>query len=281
MSPSWSPDGRWIAYLSDATGEYEIYVIAQDGSGSPRQVTFDGTVWRFPPVWSPDSDLMAFGDKKRRLWIVDVGTGDTTLVDTGKQGDLDGYTWSPDSRWLAYQTAHDSRLPGIAVYSLDDGKSRLLGDGLTVDFQPAFGTDGRYLFFLSFRDYPIRFSDFEFNFLYDGATRIYAAALDPSAPPLFPPKSDEERGEESSEGTTTCRWRKARSSTGTRPTARSSTSTATTSRNARTNRSSRGCSPSGSRPTARCSCTVRDRRGLSRSPSPSQMEKRVGSISPH
>ena len=198
MSAAWSPDGRWIAYLSDATGEYELYVVAQDGSAPPRQVTRDGEVWRFPPVWSPDSSRLAFGDKKRRLWIVDAATGDPSLVDTGTQGDLDGYTWSPDSRWLAYHTTHDSRLQGIAVYSVDDRTRRLLGDGMTVDFQPVFGADGRYLFFLSIRDYPIRFSDFEFNFLYDGATRIYAAALDPSAAPLFPPRSDEEKGEEPS-----------------------------------------------------------------------------------
>jgi tricorn protease len=199
MSPAWSPDGRRIAYLSDATGEYEIWVVAQDGSGSPRQVTHDGEVWRFPPVWSPDARHLAFADRKRRLFVLDVETGEATLVDTGNQGDLDGYRWSPDGRWIVYQTFHPTRLRGIGLYSLDDRSTRLLGDGLTHDFQPVFGADGRTLFFLSLRDYPIRFSDFEFNFLYDGATAIYAATLDPAAPALFPPRSDEETGPASSE----------------------------------------------------------------------------------
>jgi tricorn protease len=193
ISPAWSPDGKWIAYLSDATGEYEVYVRGQDGSDQPRQLTRDGEVWRFEPVWSPDSERLAFGDRLRRLWILEVDSGKQILVDTASHGDLDTYAWSPDGRWLTYETAHTSRLPAVAVYSLDDRRTRVLGDGLTDDSGPAFGADGNYLFFLSNRDYRIRFSDFEFNFLYDGATRIYAAALDPAAPALFPPRSDEEQ----------------------------------------------------------------------------------------
>ena len=132
----------------------------------------------------------------RRLWILEIESGKQTLVDTAGQGDIETYVWSPDGRWLAYETAHASRLPAIAVYSLDDRRTQILGDGLTDDSAPAFGADGNYLFFLSNRDYRIRFSDFEFNFLYDGATRIYAAALDPAAPALFPPRSDEEETDE-------------------------------------------------------------------------------------
>src|SRR5690606_3846923 len=72
ISVAWSPDGKWISYLSDATGEYEIYVRPQDGSGAPKRVTSDGGVWRFPPVWSPDSKKLAFADSANRLHFVEV-----------------------------------------------------------------------------------------------------------------------------------------------------------------------------------------------------------------
>ncbi|MCP4663077.1 MAG: acetyl-CoA synthetase [bacterium] len=198
MDPAWSPDGRWIAYLSDAGGEYELTLRAQDGSGEPRRLTTDGGVWRFPPVWSPDSAKIAFSDQLRRLRFVEVETGKLTDVDTGKQADILNYGWSPDSRWLAYGTSHDTRLPGLAVYSLDTGKVMVLGDGLTFDFEPVWSSDGKTLFFLSNRDYQLRQSVFEFNYIYDRATRVYAASLDPEAPPLFPLKSDEEEGNEES-----------------------------------------------------------------------------------
>lgn len=111
IDPTWSPDGEQIAYFSDESGEYELYVRPQDGSGEPRQLTRVGGVWRFAPAWSPDSEKIAFGDRGRRLWILDVASGDLTEVDSGSQGDLDTYSFSPDSRWMAYEKFHDSRLP--------------------------------------------------------------------------------------------------------------------------------------------------------------------------
>ncbi|HBK55499.1 MAG TPA: hypothetical protein DDZ76_04330, partial [Xanthomonadales bacterium] len=92
-SVAWSPDGRWIAYLSDASGEYELYLRAQDGSGEPRRITRDGDVWRFAPKWSPDSRLLAYADKKQRLRVVDLD-GRTREVDSSRQQDLTSYTWS-------------------------------------------------------------------------------------------------------------------------------------------------------------------------------------------
>jgi tricorn protease len=192
MAPTWSPDGRTIAYLSDATGEYELYLRPQ-GGGEARRLTTDGGVWKLPPVWSPDSTKIAFGDRRQRLRIIDVATGAITEVDKGTREDLAVYGWSPDSRWLVYEKSHDTRIPGLAVYSVDRKQAFALGDGLTPDSSPVFSSDGKYLFFLSDRDFNLTFSAFEFNYLYTGATRIYAAALTPDVPALFPPKSDEEK----------------------------------------------------------------------------------------
>jgi len=199
--PTWSPDGRWIAYLSDESGEYEIYLRPGDGSGEPKRLTTDGNVWRFAPVWSPDSEKLAFGDRARKLWILDVDSGELTEVDKGRAGDLNVYAFSPDSRWLAYEkTYEESLLVGITLYSLESGERFALGDGLTNDYNPTWSTDGHYLFFLSDRDYNIQFSGFEFNYLYADPTRVYAAALNGDAPALFPPRSDEEEvAEEESE----------------------------------------------------------------------------------
>jgi tricorn protease len=191
-SPAWSPDGRWIAYFSDATGEMELYIRSQDGRDEPRQVTRDSRVWRYPAVWSPDAEKLAFADSSSRLYILDVSSGVVTEVDKGRRGDLDVYRWSPDSRWVVYETTHpETDQPVLAVYSLASAIHSVLGDGLSFDYNPVFGANGKYLFFQSDRDYNINFSDFEFNFVYDNASRIYAAALDPETDHLFPMKSDE------------------------------------------------------------------------------------------
>jgi tricorn protease len=148
------------------------------------------------PVFSPDGTKLAWGDRAQRLRVVDVATGKVTEVDRSGFEDLDVYSFSPDSRWLVYEKSHATRLPGLWAASLETGKAFPLGDGLTADFSPAFSADGKYLFFLSNRDYAPTFSALEFSYVYPKATRVYAAALTPSVPHLFPPKSDEEKGKE-------------------------------------------------------------------------------------
>ncbi|MFC4728052.1 S41 family peptidase [Coralloluteibacterium thermophilus] len=190
-SVAWSPDGRWIAYYSDASGEYELYIRAQDGSGEPRRITHDGDIWRFTPVWSPDSARLAFGDKRQRLRVVEVASGRIVEVDRSTREDITDYTWSPDSRWLAYVKTGPGRNPSIWVHDLASGRSSALTDGTAPVSSPAFDPEGRWLYFLSDRDYNLAFSSYEFNWLYNRSTRIYAAALQADGPALFLPRSDE------------------------------------------------------------------------------------------
>ncbi|MGD9387711.1 MAG: PDZ domain-containing protein [Gammaproteobacteria bacterium] len=196
ISVAWSPDGRWISYLSDATGEYELYIRAQDGSGEPRQVTRDGNTWRFPPVWSPDSKKLAFADSNNTLSIVDVDSGRMTVVDSTRYTsssfrNLTQYTWSPDSQWLAYTKVNESFNSSIWIYSLDSGKVSQLTTDATNEQSPAFDPKGRYLYFTSTRDWNLVFSSYQFNYLYNDATRLYAATLAADGPALNRPRSDE------------------------------------------------------------------------------------------
>ncbi|HEX5717784.1 MAG TPA: PDZ domain-containing protein [Thermoanaerobaculia bacterium] len=199
MDAVWSPDGRWIAYLSDRSGEYEVYVRPSDGSGEERRVTTGGKVWRFPPLWSPDSKKIAFGDSDQHLFWVDVQSGKTTEADYSDREDIFDYRWSPDSRWLTYTKEVETQLDSIWVYSLDTRKATRLTSGLTDDTNPVFSPDGRYLYFLSNRDFNLTFSGFEFSYVYTDPTRVYVAVLSKEGPALFLPTSDEEEWEE--EGT--------------------------------------------------------------------------------
>jgi tricorn protease len=148
--------------------------------------------WIFTPSWSPDSKRLAFADHRQRLRVVEVESGALADVDRGARGDLTSFAWSPDSRWLAYEKEL-GRLTGVWAWSVEEKRPVALSDGKTNDHDPAFSADGRHLFFLSERDYRLTFSAFEFNFVYTRATRVLAAALDPAAPALFPPKNDEEK----------------------------------------------------------------------------------------
>ena len=195
-SVAWSPDGRWISYLSDATGEYELYVRPQDGSGEPRQITRDSQVWRFPPVWSPDSKMLAFADSNNTLSVVDVDSGRVSVVDTTRYTsnsfrNLTQYTWSPDSKWLAYTKVNESFNSSIWVYSVASREATQLTTDATNEQSPAFDPQGRYLYFTSTRDWNLVFSSYEFNYLYNNATRIYAATLAADGPALNRPRSDE------------------------------------------------------------------------------------------
>lgn len=196
ISASWSPDGRSIAYLSDASGEYEIYVRAQDGSGEPRRLTTDGDIWRFPPVWSPDSRKLAYADKHQRLRVLDIASGKQTDVDRGVYDDIvdgndAGYVWSPDSAWLAYTKTNEAYIRQIWLYSVASGRTVAVTEPTTPAFNPAFDPNGRWLFFLSNRDWNLTFSAYEENYLYTNATRPYAVTLAADGPALYPLKSDE------------------------------------------------------------------------------------------
>jgi tricorn protease len=191
-SPAWSPDGKSIAYVSDVTGEYELWMRPADGSGDARQLTSGSAAWMFPPRWSPDSRRIAYADVAHGLRVLDVESGSIQDVARGRRSAITHYRWSPDSRWVVYSDAAPSDMSGIWVCDLDEGTNTLLSSGFSNDLAPVFSRDGQYMFFLSNRDFNLTFSSHEFRYVYTKATRVYAAALTADAPPFQPYRSDEE-----------------------------------------------------------------------------------------
>ncbi len=185
---SLSPDAGRAAYLSDASGEYEIYLQNLDG-GAPKRLTHDGGIWRFAPIWSPDGHHIAYADKQQRLRIVDVDSGDTKDVESSRHDDITEYRWSPDGRWLAYTLENDAGLMQIWMYSLKDGSRTPVTEPTSSAFSPAFDPDGRWLYFLSNRDFQLQFSAYEQNYLYANATRVYALSLGAAGPFLHEHKT--------------------------------------------------------------------------------------------
>ncbi|HEX7808523.1 MAG TPA: PDZ domain-containing protein, partial [Thermoanaerobaculia bacterium] len=189
----WSPDGKWIAYLSDKPGDYEVFVRSADNVGEDRQITKDGKAWRFAPIWSPDSKMLAYADKDHALHVVDVATGKVSDADRNQYGDITHYRWSPDSRWIAYTKTNNVGFSSIYVYNVPDAKVHRLTSGRTDDNEPVFDPKGRYLYFTSNRDFNLTFSGWEFNYVYTDPERVYVGILSNDGPALFLPQSDEEK----------------------------------------------------------------------------------------
>ncbi len=190
--PVWSPDGRWIAYASDRSGEYELYVRAQNGSGEERRITSFGSGFRSNLTWSPDSKKIAFAEGTLALAYVEVESGRVVRVDASEYDPINGFSWSPDSQWLAYAKTGATRFGRLFAYSVAESKSYAITDGRGDDAEPQFDPDGRFLFFRSKRIFTPRFSDFEKSFNFNDSTGLYVIPLRAEVVSPFAPKSDEE-----------------------------------------------------------------------------------------
>jgi tricorn protease len=196
----WSPDGSRIAYFSDRSGEFEIYVVDPLGDDESRQLTRLGPGYRHTPRWSPDGKRIAFTDQTLTLYYLDVDSGEVVTVDRAEVEPMDialeakpisDFDWSPDSRWLAYSKIGRDRVSNLHVYSLETGASRSVSNGLFNDFGPVFTRGGRHLLFVSNRRFDPTFCDFEWEMVYKNVAGIYALTLAADGEPLLPLLSDE------------------------------------------------------------------------------------------
>ncbi len=187
----WSPDGKWIAYNSDVTGENELYVRSQDGRGQPQQVTSGADTYYYRPVWSPDSKKLLWADRLQRLRYVDVNSKAVTQVDQDKWGEIQSYDWSPDSQWIAWARPEENDLPRVYIYSLADKKQTAVTDEWYGSGNVAFSDDGKYLLFASGRDFKPTFAEDEFENVYLDMQRVYLVTLAKDTEPPLGPRSDE------------------------------------------------------------------------------------------
>ena len=190
MYPRWSPDGKWVAYLSDISGEEEYYLASHDGKETV-QLTSDGDCHRYAPTWSPNSKMLTFADKNRKLYYIDIETKDITLIDRPERSRPRQISWSPDSKYLSYAKDIDNEITAIFVYSLLDKNLHQVTPGLSNDYSPVFSPCGKYLYFLSQRNFNPILSEYEFSFANAAIEDIYVVVLSNQEKSPFMPKCDE------------------------------------------------------------------------------------------
>lgn len=193
--PSWSPDGKYMAYWSDRSGEYELTIRESEKPGEERVLTAYGPGYRYQTYWSPDSKKMAFVDKAMDIYIYDIETGQTTHVDKQKhlfQYNLSGFSvsWSPDSRYLAFGKNLSNQQNAIAIYDYQTKTLREATSGFYNDMNPVFDPEGKYLYFMTNRDFSPIYSDFEGSWVYANATQIAALPLNKEVVSPLAPKND-------------------------------------------------------------------------------------------
>jgi tricorn protease len=195
--PAWSPDGKSIAYFSDASGEYQLYLRDQDGLRPPKVIDLgpDASFF-YAPHWSPDSKHIAYTDKHLRIWYVDVAGGKPVKIDTGLRGGFGATTelsWSPDSQWIAYTRDLESQLHAVFVYSLATHKSSQITDGMSNAAHPVFDPSGNTLYFTASTNNGPSDAGIDLSSL-DRATdsSVYVVVLSQKGASPVPPESDDE-----------------------------------------------------------------------------------------
>ncbi len=190
--PSWSPDGKYISWYSDASGEYEIYLLENKKGAIARQLTFGSSAWKYDLEWSPDNKYLLYFDRTMQLKLVNVENGKTTVVTHADRSEIRSYSFSPDSKWVTYDKEGANGLGAVWVYNLETARNSQLTNDLFNDGSPVFSKDGNYIYFVSDRDFNLDFSSFEFNYVYNKSMRVYALALRAESPRLFKDKNDTE-----------------------------------------------------------------------------------------
>ena len=190
-SAVWSPDGSKIAYVSDKTGEDQVYLVDQKGNGKPEQLTAGFESMLFALQWSPDGKRLAFSDKFGKLHVLTIADKTVQEIADSKRGLLDDFEWSECGQHIALVMADSSEFESIYIWSLADSQLRRVTGELTDEYGPTWSPDGDYLFYLSRRQFAPQISRVEWNFAGNRQIGIFAVGLRKDVKNLFPPQSDE------------------------------------------------------------------------------------------
>lgn len=191
-SPAWSPDGKSIAYFSDAGGEYALHLKPQDGLGEARAFPLPPGFY-YNLAWSPDSKKLAFSDKGVGIWVLDVEAGKARQVDTTLRAGRPSFSWSPDSRWIAYVKPLPNSYDAVFVLGLEDGAARQVTDGMADAGNAVFDPSGKHLYFTSSTSIGPAVFGFDMTSYPHRPTRgIHVAVLRKGDLSPFAPESDEE-----------------------------------------------------------------------------------------
>jgi tricorn protease len=205
MHPRLSPDGKWIAFFSDKSGEYQLYLQPADGGDWVQlTTTLDRTSYQI--VWSPDSKKILFGNKDYAVLIVDIASKTLTKVDESNQmkndeftWEISDYAWSPDSKWITYTLVQFNRNSQVFLYSLETKKRTVITDDFFDNLNPRFDANGKFLYYLSSRNFAIQMDFYEDNHVVAAPQQVMTVALkDNEVPPFADPVLNTKKGKDSS-----------------------------------------------------------------------------------
>ena len=196
--PAWSPDGKWIAFFSDESGEYALHLVDQSGLGEVKKINLGNPPsYFYSPTWSPDSKKIAFTDKRLNLWYVDIEKAVPVKIATELFDDPSSAmneAWSPDSKWLTYTRFLPSHQHAVFVYSVENGKESQITDGTADARYPVFDKNAKTLYFTASTDMGLTVGWLDLSSFQHPLTRsVYAVVLKKGDPDPVEPQSDEEK----------------------------------------------------------------------------------------
>ncbi len=198
-SAVWSPDGKYIAYISDATGEDEVYMQSTDGKSAAIQLTKKSNNYKYGLNWSPDSKKIAFSNRNQTLYYVNIDSKDVTEVYHCDNAEITDEVWSPDSRYLAFTNRNFKQNSIISIYSLEDKKLNQVTEEWFDSYSPCFSSNGKFIYFVSDRTFNPSYNNLEWNHAYFDLSKLYFITLRPDEKSPFAPKSDEVNSGKSSD----------------------------------------------------------------------------------